>query len=228
MHPARLAVFAAVSLGLTMAAPASAAPPAPPAVGQDSVTGTWTQLVDVYQVEQTISARSGPNGENPSGQYTFGLSGDPVFLTEGPVTCLSVHGNVALIKVAATTIVRNRREPSPLALRITDSGPTGRDLVENATPTLPLTQCAQPEPVYTAQPAIAMGDIIVVDADPLPTTKAQCKNDRWKNFGATFKNQGQCVAFVERGLKSRTEGPLHAFATSPWSEPYRLCCYWRS
>ncbi len=55
--------------------------------------------------------------------------------------------------------------------------------------------------MYTAQPAIAMGDIIVVDADPLPTTKAQCKNDRWKNFGATFKNQGQCVAFVERGLK---------------------------
>ena len=26
-----------------------------------------------------------------------------------------------------------------------------------------------------------------------PTSKAQCKNGGWKNFGSMFKNQGQCV-----------------------------------
>jgi hypothetical protein len=40
------------------------------------------------------------------------------------------------------------------------------------------------------------GDISVVDAQPSPTTKDQCKGDGWKQFG--FKNQGQCLAFVNR------------------------------
>jgi hypothetical protein len=31
-----------------------------------------------------------------------------------------------------------------------------------------------------------------------PTSKDQCKNGGWKNF-PQFKNQGQCVSFVERG-----------------------------
>jgi hypothetical protein len=31
----------------------------------------------------------------------------------------------------------------------------------------------------------------------LPTSKDQCKGGGWKNFGTTFKNQGQCVKFVE-------------------------------
>jgi hypothetical protein len=34
---------------------------------------------------------------------------------------------------------------------------------------------------------------------PLPTSKNQCKNGGWKNFGTMFKNQGQCVKFVETG-----------------------------
>ena len=34
----------------------------------------------------------------------------------------------------------------------------------------------------------------------VPTSKEQCKNGGWRNF-PEFKNQGQCVAFVERGPK---------------------------
>jgi hypothetical protein len=37
----------------------------------------------------------------------------------------------------------------------------------------------------------------------LPTSKDQCKNGGWRNFGDTFKNQGQCVAFVQRGPKPK-------------------------
>jgi hypothetical protein len=45
------------------------------------------------------------------------------------------------------------------------------------------------------------GNIVVVDAPPFPTFKDQCKNGGWRNFGSAFRNQGQCVAFVERGPK---------------------------
>jgi hypothetical protein len=32
---------------------------------------------------------------------------------------------------------------------------------------------------------------------PLPGTKDDCKNDGWKNYGTSFKNQGQCVSYRE-------------------------------
>src|SRR4051812_18717929 len=31
---------------------------------------------------------------------------------------------------------------------------------------------------------------------PLPTEGAQCKNNGWKNYGTSFKNQGDCVSYV--------------------------------
>ncbi len=42
----------------------------------------------------------------------------------------------------------------------------------------------------------------VDDPPPVPTSKDQCKNGGWRDFGSVFKNQGQCVAFVARGPKS--------------------------
>jgi hypothetical protein len=33
----------------------------------------------------------------------------------------------------------------------------------------------------------------------VPTSIAQCMKNGWKNFGSKFKNQGQCVKFVETG-----------------------------
>jgi hypothetical protein len=35
--------------------------------------------------------------------------------------------------------------------------------------------------------------------NPVPTSKSQCKNGGWRDFG--FKNQGQCIRFVKRGAK---------------------------
>ena len=48
---------------------------------------------------------------------------------------------------------------------------------------------------------VLSGDIVVTDATVRPTSKAQCANDGWRQFGGMFKNQGQCVAYVERGPK---------------------------
>jgi hypothetical protein len=36
----------------------------------------------------------------------------------------------------------------------------------------------------------------------VPAAKDQCKNGGWRNYGTTFTNQGQCVAFVARGPRS--------------------------
>jgi hypothetical protein len=36
----------------------------------------------------------------------------------------------------------------------------------------------------------------------LPTSMDQCMNGDWKNFGSTFKNQGDCVSFVATGGKN--------------------------
>ena len=37
-----------------------------------------------------------------------------------------------------------------------------------------------------------------VPSQPTPTSKDQCKHDGWKTFtNPKFKNQGQCVSFVE-------------------------------
>jgi hypothetical protein len=44
-------------------------------------------------------------------------------------------------------------------------------------------------------------------SSPLPTSKAQCMNGGWKNFGTTFKNQGDCVSFVASGGKNPPSGP---------------------
>lgn len=52
------------------------------------------------------------------------------------------------------------------------------------------------------------GDTTVYDFEPslTPNNKDQCKNDRWKTFNSpSFKNQGQCVSYVEKSPKA--QGP---------------------
>lgn len=47
------------------------------------------------------------------------------------------------------------------------------------------------------------GDTTTYDLDPVPvaTTKEDCKNGGWETYG--FKNQGQCIRFVNTGKDSR-------------------------
>jgi hypothetical protein len=53
---------------------------------------------------------------------------------------------------------------------------------------------------------VISGDVVVVDAPPLPTSKDQCKNSGWRNFGSAFKNEGACVSFVANGGKKPPAG----------------------
>jgi hypothetical protein len=55
------------------------------------------------------------------------------------------------------------------------------------------------------QQPLDSGDIVVTDAQLLPTSKDQCKDGGWQTYGA-FKDQGDCVSFVATGGKNPPSG----------------------
>jgi hypothetical protein len=185
-------------LGLACAvapSPALSAPTPAPVPLQDSVTGTATTLGFVDQVIRwQITATSGPTGENPTGRLSAVFEGLGPFF-DGPVTCLSVHDDVALLKTQDSLF------GVLLAFRITDTAGLGvGDLVETTFASPVASDCAA-ERSYIRMDRVTSGDITVVDAPPRPTSQEQCKNRGWRAFGSTFRSQGQCVAFVQRGPK---------------------------
>jgi hypothetical protein len=152
---------------------------------QDSVIGSGVAQAGV-PFDFTIDARSGPSDENPTGQASFRSSSDGSVFFEGPVICLSVQGNVATVNLATPQF-------STVTMEITDS-PSG-DLIR-AIPTPMGSPCALTGSAVDF--AVTSGDVVVVDAPPLPTSKDQCKKGGWQTFGV-FKNQGDCVSFVAKG-----------------------------
>jgi hypothetical protein len=141
----------------------------------------------------TIDAHSGPSGENPSGEVTastrFGAD-------TGTVTCLSVAGSRATIGVDFGT-------PGVGGgfFFVEDNDGAGQDMFSGAgTPTGEAPSICPASPLSPLAP-IPSGDITVHDAPAHPISKEQCKRGGWRNFGAAFKNEGRCVAFVQRRSK---------------------------
>jgi hypothetical protein len=168
----------AVVVGLSAIVVPSAAGQTP---AQDSVIGTGVaQAGTAFTFD--IDARSGPSGESPTGQVTFRSVDTGELFFAGPVTCLDVSGNFAILDVATS-------QYGVVGLEVTDS-PSG-DLIRGI-PT-GVSTCA---PIGTAVDfRVVAGDVVVHDATPLPTSKDQCKNGGWRSYGV-FKNQGDCVSFV--------------------------------
>jgi DNA-binding beta-propeller fold protein YncE len=46
-------------------------------------------------------------------------------------------------------------------------------------------------------------DIAIGPLPRVPTSKDQCKNGGWRNYGTMFKNQGQCVTFVVKQARQK-------------------------
>jgi hypothetical protein len=76
----------------------------------DSVTGSGVSSACGGSV--TVDAHSGPSGENPTGTVHCGS------LFSGPVTCLNVTDNVAVLNVQDPLF-------GSIAVRITDNGASG-------------------------------------------------------------------------------------------------------
>lgn len=169
---------AVVALGGALALPAGAAAQTPT---QDSVQATGqTNLGQV-----AFSAQSGPSGENPSGTVEF-------FGQTGPVTCLQVSGNTAYVGFTIPLF-----GSSPIAAKLVDGGPAGSglDRFDAFLATGGSVNCGfQP----LDEGPVVGGDVVVIDAPPLPTSKEQCKGGGWRSFGI-FKNQGGCVSYIATG-----------------------------
>jgi hypothetical protein len=187
-----------VVLGLATVVAAVAVPAASAQTpAGDSVTGSGTvgeTRADAFLFQ--IDAHSGPSGENPTGsaQITPAEIGQPF---GGPITCLAVRANVATFNFEALPA-----SPSVETFVATDS-PTG-DQIAFVGPGRAPTDCS-PVTNPPNQP-LNRGDIVVVDAQPLPTSKDQCKAGGWQTFGV-FKNQGDCVSFVATKGKNQPSGP---------------------
>ncbi len=66
----------------------------------------------------------------------------------------------------------------------------------------PVTGALSPKtPATVATGGAPIG--IAVTPLQAPTSKNQCMNGGWQNFGSTFKNQGDCVSFVASGGKNQ-------------------------
>jgi hypothetical protein len=177
----------ALTVGTVLAIPTSAAGQTP---AQDSVAGSGTSGGFFF----AIDARSGPSGENPAGSATIGLLAAPEVRVAGPVICLTVNGTRAVIGIQNTAGFPTEFITGAF-IEVTDGTPDSLGLMpldQFPLPTVcPASVASEFEPVS--------GDVVVTDARPFPISRDECKNGGWRNFGDTFKNQGQCVAFVQRG-----------------------------
>jgi hypothetical protein len=210
-------VFAALVAAAVLLS-SSHASAAPTPSNQDFAIGSHEAVGSFFYFRFEFSARSGSSGEAPSGDFflEFGETGrPPTFKIDGPVTCLAVEGNAAVIGIAssvgggpgnATVVVHDaagtQADPQDVIGFFTVGGPTG--------PTCPAPSSLPPlfpccDNFWGSQFLGFLGaegtEITVRDAPRLPTTKPECKNGGWKTYGI-FKNQGDCVSFVATGGKN--------------------------
>jgi hypothetical protein len=188
LSKARLVCCLVLGTVVLIPAAAIAKKPTPPTGGLDTAAATGSAGFFATGIE--VNAQSGPMGENPSGTVTFtAIEG---FLTSGPVTCLSVTGNTATINYRDQTFFIGQIG----TVGLIDNGGNGPDVFQftltNRAPTdcSPVTSSTRPTFTFP----FTTGGATVVDAPPLPTSKEQCQNGGWTQFG--FPNQGQCIKLV--------------------------------
>ena len=160
---------------------------------QDSVSGDGSfMLYGLTPTTWRLDAHSGPSGVNPTGTLTQFFS----YLPQGArweVTCVRAAGKIATVGWSAPgvpwanyVLIEDNASPGAnrdrIALGFTDDRPV-------ICPT---------NIVWSEFFVLTGGDFRVVDSEPSPASKDDCKNGGWQRFGV-FKNQGECVSFVATG-----------------------------
>ena len=146
-----------------------------------------------------INATSGPLGEDAGGQVALDLLLVGLHL-QGQVTCLNVLGNEAIVGAELEGIGVGLESTKIL---LADNGPPGAeqpDTFEVGFGEFPTPNCGSSFVDGSLGVLdVIEGDIAVTDSQPPLTSKSECRDGGYERFG--FKNQGECVAFVERGTK---------------------------
>ena len=135
----------------------------------------------------SVVAESDPLGGSPSGTVSFRVVvGELERTVSGPVTCLAVHGNRALVGFLDTTT----GGLGPITVVVLDNGATQDGFAAEPVPTDCMT-----DPGFDLL-TLEFGDVLVHDSP----SKAQCANGGWRTYmdeaGRPFRNQGKCIAFV--------------------------------
>jgi hypothetical protein len=155
---------------------------------------TFLSSNDPRPVHVFLDARSGPLGENPSGSVQLTTDQGAV---SGTVTCVGVKGTLASIGVALQGTLPGGASAVVIHVATSTFARTMDIVAVNTAP----TECPFPHGGGFS----FTGDIVITGAPSLPTSKDQCKNGGWQTFGV-FKNQGDCVSFVETGGKKPPGG----------------------
>ena len=188
----RRALLSCTVVAILLALPS----PAQAALAGDSVVLTGAPVSTGIFTLHALEARSGPSGEQPSGQVRFAAF-DVSFVFGGPVTCLAVSGHTAVINF------QDQIGPFGIVtITVLDGAPDMFDLVAfGRSP----SDCSPAGPSSLAA-TLPHGGISVIDAPPLPTFAEQCKGGSWRTFGV-FRNQGDCVSFVATRGKNPPSDP---------------------
>jgi hypothetical protein len=188
----RFAFVAAVLATFVLLAPTASGQ----APSQDSVRFTASNESGSLEID----VRSGPSGENPTGRVLL-IETVIGTIIDAPPTCLAVYPPPAVGAGAFAVInVVDAGSVNTFQVTETPSNP-GSGLLEAA-----LTNRAPSDCSELLFPQVSLfGELVIVDAPPLPTAKEQCKNGGWRTYGV-FKNQGDCVSFVATGGKKPPAG----------------------
>jgi hypothetical protein len=178
-------VLATAIIGTALALPSISSAAQTTTTPQDFVSLTEGPAAFAFGTIIRLDATSGPSGENPSGELAFAGTS---FSDGGQVTCLAVSGNSATLNFESVFL------GVPVTVHVVDDDP---DTISILVLGRAATDCSPP-PEINVSP-LTSGDITVVDAQPLPTSRTQCKHGGWRQFD--FKNQGQCIRFVNHGAK---------------------------
>jgi hypothetical protein len=177
------------AVGVVVAAafqtPGVAAAQAP---AEDFVIGTGATGDSDFFTDIAIDAHIDPSGANPHGTVSFNVLG--LLHIEGPVTCLAVTADRAVITVGPTGF-------SSVRVEVVDNG-SGGSTPDTFFAEPFITDCSPTHFPTFGGPLIA-GDITIHDALPFVSAD-QCKKHGWRDYtddqGMPFRNQGECVSFV--------------------------------
>ena len=152
-------------------------------------SGTYTGSLNATQ--NWWGAASGPN-YNGAGPGTGDNITDPDHVVTFTPFLTSNSGTPCAGAVATPT-------PTPTATPTATISPT---VTPTATPTATISPTVTP----TATPTATITPTVTPTATPtpnVPTNKAQCKKGGWRNLqradGTSFKNQGDCIQYVNTG-----------------------------
>ena len=177
-------ILLAAAVALTVAPSAFAQVPAGDSViGSGTARFTSPDLAGLT-VPFSIDVRSGPSGEDPMGSLQLLVPFDDP-------TCLAIRSGGG--QVADEAVINFRNTLTGLRVLVRIAGGTSGPRLFSLTQAGSAGDCSFAPPGSVAE--VIEGDLSIVDAPALPTSKSQCANGAWRIYGV-FKNHGDCVSFV--------------------------------